>query len=363
MKIYVHVPFCKSKCAYCDFYSTPRTEFMEAYVEAVSNEYRHKNVDTPPDTLYFGGGTPSILPLPSLDRLVSIFRHDRLQEATIEANPDDITDEWTKHIHSSSPFNRVSMGIQSFDDNILQFIGRRHSSRQAIDAVDTLRRNHIDKISCDLIYGLPGQTLDGWKSDVDQLICLMPEHISAYLLSYEPRTRLGVLLSKDAVEEASDSLVEDMYRYLCEATRKAGYEHYEISNFALPGHRAVHNSSYWNGTSYLGLGPGAHSFVAGRRWYNSGDLAKYVASQGLGNQIMDEEDETNKFNDLLITRLRTSDGLNLSQVPDKYTKNFANISAKLLDTGELIKTSDGNLRIAEEKWLLSNQILLELIEV
>lgn len=255
MKVYVHVPFCHSKCAYCDFYSTPRRELMAGYVEAVGEEWRHiQPAGCVPDTIYLGGGTPSSLPLPLLDRLISHIRPRRippLREFTIEANPDDVTAEWAHHIVNGTEIDRVSMGIQTFDDATLRFIGRRHSAAQAVKAIEILRGAGVTNLSCDLIYGLPGQTFDAWRADLDRLISLRPEHISAYLLSYEPRTRLGVMLSKGLVEEAPETLAEQMYTYLCQATREAGYEHYEISNFAIPGRRAIHNSSYWDGSEYI----------------------------------------------------------------------------------------------------------------
>lgn len=364
MKVYVHVPFCHSKCAYCDFYSTPRRELMESYVECVAREWRQFTPAPVPDTIYLGGGTPSSLPLPLLDRLIaSIPAPEPLREFTIEANPEDVTPEWVRHIVRHTAIDRVSMGIQTFDDASLRFIGRRHTARRAVEAVDILREGGITNLSCDLIYGLPGQSLDGWKANLDRLIAMRPEHISAYLLSYEPRTRLGVMLSKGKVEEASDTLAEQMYAYLCRATREAGYEHYEISNFALPGRRAVHNSSYWDGSDYIGLGPGAHSMAGGVRWHNPSDLRAYIDRGGCDTRVIEEEDSMNLFNDMLITSLRTSAGLDPTRIPDEFVESFRSNSAPLLSAGLLATSPEGRLRIPEEKWLTSDAILLKLIEV
>ena len=364
MKVYIHVPFCHAKCAYCDFYSTPRRELMEQYVDAVGREWTHLNVTSPPDTIYLGGGTPSSLPLPLLDRLIAhIPVTAPLREFTIEANPEDVTPQWVSHIVNDTAIDRVSMGIQTFDDNTLRFIGRRHTGNQAREAVRVMRDGGVTNLSCDLIYGLPGQTLDAWRADLDRLITLRPEHISAYLLSYEPRTRLGVMLSKGRVTEASDELAEAMYTYLCEATRAAGYEHYEISNFALPGRRAVHNSSYWDGSEYIGLGPGAHSMADGRRWYNPSDLTAYIARGGCDVRVFDEEDDKNLFNDMLITSLRTSAGIDPTRVPAQFADEFTRTVSRLIAGGQLARSHDGRIYIPEEHWLTSDAILVEMIEV
>lgn len=428
VKLYIHVPFCRSKCAYCDFYSSPRLELIDGYVDAVAREWEDLGRGLAPVTTYLGGGTPSSLPLSALDRLLSIFpiTEGCLREFTIEANPDDITPDWAKHIAENTLIDRVSMGIQTFDDATLRLIGRRHSARQAVEAIDTLRRVGINNLSCDLIYGLPGQTLDEWRRSLDTLISLRPAHISAYLLSYEPRTRLGVMLRKGQVSEAPETLVEEMYAYLCEAARRAGYRHYEISNFGLPGHEAIHNSGYWDGSDYLGLGPGAHSMVDGVRWSNPGNLTAYIRTavrgfretdghefretdkHGLcktgepgsceksehdfcesgehdscetvengfcktdgqcfretgarGFREIEEEDNANRFNDLLITALRTSRGLDPADVPPQFADSFARDAERLIARGDLTVTPAGHLAIPESRWLLSNPILFELIQ-
>ncbi|WP_303323166.1 radical SAM family heme chaperone HemW [uncultured Duncaniella sp.] len=263
MKLYIHVPFCHSKCAYCDFYSTHRKEWMEAYTDALINEWRVRSetFDEGIDTLYFGGGTPSSLPTALLKRIIDALGLDTrlLREATIEANPEDVSPEWVRFIVNETPLRRVSMGIQSFDDSELHTVGRRHTAARAIEATEILRAEGIANISCDLIYGLPGQDMKSWKRSLSTLTGLRPEHISAYLLSYEPGTRLFAMLDKGKIEETPDEVVEAMYAHLCEVTAKEGYRHYEISNFALPGKEAIHNSSYWDGSPYIGLGRPIHA--------------------------------------------------------------------------------------------------------
>lgn len=380
MKLYVHVPFCHSKCAYCDFYSTPRNEWMEAYADALAGEWdeRRKELKEPIDTLYLGGGTPSSLPPLLLKRITDMLT-DRghgcgapavmtgLREATIEANPEDVTKDWVDFIVSETPFRRVSMGIQSFSDEELTLIGRRHSAQRAVEAIGCLRDGGIENISCDLIYGLPGQSLESWKKSLDTLIALHPEHISAYLLSYEPGTRLSAMLERGKIHETDEATVDDMYTYLCEASRKGGYVHYEISNFALPGHEAVHNSSYWDGSPYIGLGPGAHSWDGEKRSFNPSSLKDYLACNGKDFGIIDEEDALNRYNDILITRLRTLRGLHPSLIEREFGKearsSFVHDASALERKGLLSLSPDGAYIIPEKMWLTSNSILLELIKI
>ncbi len=364
MKVYVHVPFCRSKCAYCDFYSTPRTELMEKYVDTVGMEWTHRDGDGLGDisTIYVGGGTPSSLPVESLVRMLSVFpAGSRLAECTVEANPDDVTPGWVERLTCGTVVNRVSMGIQSFDDGELRFIGRRHSGRRAEEAFATLREGGIGNISCDLIYGLPGQTLRSWERSIERMLALRPEHISAYLLSYEPRTRLGVMLEQGKVEEADERTACAMYDMLCTALRRAGYVHYEISNFALPGREAIHNSGYWDGSDYIGLGPGAHSMIDGVRSYNPSDLRGYVASRGEAFGIVEEENELERLNDRIITSLRTSAGLDTTGL-DAYPEVMAEVE-RLMAEGELIATQPGRVAIPEERWLRSDAVMRRLIVV
>ncbi|MDE7145138.1 MAG: radical SAM family heme chaperone HemW [Duncaniella sp.] len=370
-KLYVHVPFCHAQCSYCDFYSTPRREWMEAYVDAVVNEWESRKSSAPDgiDTIYLGGGTPSSLPDELLLRLVSALTPARasLREFTIEANPEDVTAEWVKFVTEKTSADRISMGIQSFVDSELRLISRRHSATEAAEAYKRLRDGGIGNISCDLIYGLPLQTLDSWKKSLDTLLTLRPEHISAYLLSYEDGTKLSAMRSTGKVTETEEQILTEMYRYLCEATRDAGYLHYEISNFALPGKEAVHNSSYWDGSTYIGLGPGAYSWDGTYRSYNPSDLKRYIACQGKNFSITEEETRDNRFNDTVMTALRTSRGLNLTELENEFgaetVSELRQELPSLISQGHLRLTSDDVLTIPEEHWLISNSILLPLIRV
>ena len=287
--VYVHIPFCASRCSYCDFFSTlklPQTG--EAYVEAVVAEARLRCAELRGEavrTLYMGGGTPSQLPLPLLERLLAglgeVIDLGSVEEFTVEANPDDVTPQWSAAVKALG-VNRVSMGVQSFEDPILRAIGRRHTARQAVEAVNALRQAGIDNISIDLIYGLPGQTVASWARSVEEAIALEPQHISAYGLTYEEGTRLWRQRESGEVVEVPEEQCLEMYRTLVEMLAAAGYEHYEISNFALPGYHSRHNSSYWDETPYLGLGSAAHSYDGAVRRYNPADLQEYIATIASG---------------------------------------------------------------------------------
>ena len=266
--LYIHVPFCKSRCIYCDFYSTTLgQEFMASYVEALIREMlqRRQYIKcTRVHTIYIGGGTPSLLPAELIHKLFNAIERlwtlDEDAEVTIEANPDDVTKEWLKGL-KGTPVNRISMGAQTFNDRLLRIIGRRHSSQQTIDAVKACKESGITNISLDLIYGLPRQTFEDWQKDVEQALSLGIKHLSAYALSIEPGTPLDSSPYKEELEGVNyEELSRKMYEHLMTETSKAGFLHYEISNFALPGYHSRHNSSYWQGIPYLGLGAGAHSY-------------------------------------------------------------------------------------------------------
>ncbi len=360
--IYIHVPFCHSKCTYCDFYSMPVREQGERYVEALLNEWqlRHDELDEPVRTIYFGGGTPSALVTGLLDRIIGVLPVDEAEEITMEVNPEDVTADFCKWL-ADSPVNRVSMGVQSLNDNELKLIGRRHTANEAIEAYHRLRDCGMGNISLDLIYGLPLQSLESWRESLSALLELRPEHLSAYLLSYEDGTRLTAMRNAGKVTEASQELAEEMYEELCSLSRAGGYEHYEISNFARTGYRSRHNSSYWRNVPYLGLGPSAHSLTSGVRSYNPSSLRDYLTNNG-GVKVVESESETEKINDLLLTALRTEEGLLLSALPESRRGRLLHDAAPWIDSHALIP-EDGRLRMDERHWLISDRVLVDLIEV
>lgn len=360
--IYLHVPFCHSKCAYCDFYSRAGSGLADAYISAVADEYASRRGELDGQTvrtLYFGGGTPSILSAGQIKRLTSVFKDCSPEEFTIEANPEDI-DSDRLEVWADYGINRVSMGVQSLVDSELKAVGRRHSAAQALSAIDDIRRAGFDNLSCDLIYGLPGQTEKSWRYSVDTLLALRPEHLSAYCLTIEPRTVLGKRLNKGEITEANDETVASYYNYLCRATAEAGYRHYEISNFSLPQRHSRHNSSYWDSTPYLGLGPGAHSLGAdGMRRYVESNIRKYIANPA-DCLHEDPETEIEKINDIIFTALRTDRGLDLKKISSSYHPTLLRNAGPLI-ADKLISLIDTKLIIAEKHWLISDTIIRTLL--
>lgn len=330
--IYVHIPYCKRKCVYCDFYSTPAMGDVEAYVGCVARECaaRREAVlgSERVNTLYVGGGTPSLLTPGQMHRLLDGLRRctdlSGVEELTVEVNPDDVTAE-LMDCFAGEGVNRVSMGVQSFVDSELEFMGRRHNAAEALEAIATMRRAGIGNVSLDLIYGVPGQTMQSWRHSVEQAIATGAQHISAYSLSYEPGTRLWVMRQQGKIRETDDEVCVDMYRFLARALREAGYEHYEISNFARPGFRSRHNSAYWNFTPYLGLGAAAHSYDGHARSYNPSSIRQYVAAviergtAAVAEQLHDWE----RYDEEVMLRLRTADGLDARLLESKFGADAA----------------------------------------
>ncbi len=364
--IYVHIPFCRSKCGYCDFHSVARIDLADDYLTALQGEIAER-IDrgwTYP-TVYIGGGTPSVLGRDRLSRLFKILPLDNVEEFTIEVNPEDVTAEFAEFL-GSSPVNRVSMGVQSLIDSELQTARRRHTSAKAVEAFNLLRSAGINNISLDLIYGLPGQTLDTWNRSLGLLLELKPEHLSAYMLSYEPKTLFSAMRASGKIRETDDDTLVEMYRSLIDRTRIAGMEHYEISNFAKPGFRSRHNSGYWNNELYIGLGTGAHSLTQESRGFNPADIRRYIECGGKGFFCKEEESVDNRFNDMVITRLRTAEGTDLRRVKAEFGAAFADSliksAAPHISSGDLIY--DGtSLRFSEAAWLVSDAVMVDLIRI
>lgn len=377
--LYVHIPFCRSKCAYCDFFSMPvkcqgGDDTTRRYCDALLKEFdiRKGEIDGPFETVYIGGGTPSALDVGLLTYLFDGIRErittpgKAIKEWTVEANPEDITPAFIDAMREAG-VNRISIGIQSFDPAQLSAVERRHSAQHSFRALENLRDSGIN-YSADLIYGLPGQDLKSWCRQLETLLEFRPPHFSAYLLSYEPGTRLYVRREAGKVEEATEALAVEMYSMLTSIAADQGYDHYEISNFALKGKRAVHNSSYWNLTPYLGLGCSAHSFDGHNRRYNPSNLRKYLdtISRNQSYVELDEENDINRINDYIITSLRTSEGLSISQATQLFGKKLAlqlqnniNSNINLLESYEF--NNNVRYKIQEDKWLISDSILRELI--
>lgn len=372
--IYVHIPFCASRCSYCDFFSTLRLEESGLrYVEALIAEARLRRGELHGEqvkTLYLGGGTPSQLPLPLIWQLVvglrEVFSLDAVEEFTVEANPDDVTREWCDGMVALG-VNRVSMGVQSFEDSILRLIGRRHTAQQAVESVDRLRGSGISNISIDLIFGLPGQTLASWTESVQQAIALKPQHISAYGLTYEEGTRLWHQRERGEVIEVPEDQCLEMYRILVDMLQAAGYEHYEISNFALPGYHSRHNSSYWNDTPYLGLGAAAHSYDGQVRRSNPANLNDYINEVLNGEVAFQEEEMTRweRYDERVMLGLRTSQGVDIDKLRndfgDEAWRHFTREAARHVASGNLFKTEDGRFVLTRSGIMLSDSIIRDLM--
>ncbi len=372
--IYLHIPFCKTRCIYCDFYSTTRNEMTDRYVSALCRELelRKSYLDNEQvETIYFGGGTPSQLSKENFEKIFKTIEREynlgNCEEITLEANPDDLTPEYIKML-ASLPFNRISIGIQTFNEQTLRLLKRRHTAGQAISAVKECRMAGFQNISIDLMYGLPGETPESWKADLEQAISLNVEHISAYHLIYEEGTPLYEMLQKHKVEEVDEDSSVDFFALMIDRLTKAGFQHYEISNFCKPDMYSQHNSSYWTGKKYLGCGPSAHSFNGNTRQWNVASLDKYIAGieKGIPDFDIEELDATTRYNDFVITSLRTMWGLSLNRLEEEFgteLKQYCLENAQTyLDSGKL-EIRDNTLFLSKEGIFISDGIMSDLLWV
>ena len=372
--IYIHVPFCKTRCIYCDFYSTTRSEWKGRYIEALCKELEMRYTylkGKPIETLYFGGGTPSQLDEKDFrkvfDTVRRIYGMENCHEITLEANPDDLCPEYLQML-SELPFNRISMGIQTFDDTTLKLLKRRHNAAQAIRAVELCRAHGFLNISIDLIYGLPGETTERWEKDLQQAIALDVEHISAYHLIYEEGTPIYKMLQKHQVEEVDEDSSVRFFTLLIDRLREAGYEHYEISNFCKPGMYSRHHTSYWQGVSYLGCGPSAHSFDGQTREWNCSSIEKYMSGIESGQRDFEREerDLATRYNEFIITSVRTQWGISLERLSNDYGTQLEQYCLKMarpsLENGKL-EIYEGALRLTREGIFISDSIMSDLLWV
>lgn len=364
--IYIHIPFCHAKCSYCDFYSGPLKVNTDQYVDALLREWDARKTELNGETvntIYIGGGTPSLLSMSQLDRIIDRLPTDKVEEFTIEANPEDISDSLTQYI-ASSPITRVSMGVQSFHDNELKAIGRRHSAYDAIRAVERLYKRGIMELSLDLIFGLPLQTAASWRESISQLMQLDVPHFSAYLLSYEPGTRLYAMREAGKIAEADEDEVTARYRILTDTARAHGYEHYEISNYARPGHHSRHNSGYWEGVRYIGLGTGAHSFDGMIRRANPPLIKQYITHDFTTPFYNTEEESADEiYNDYIITSLRTAHGIDLEKHKNRYGDELLHQATPYIESGDLIIEHGKYMRIPEHRWLIADRIMTDFMRV
>lgn len=371
--IYLHVPFCARRCIYCDFYSTTLSEEVRTqYVKAAQRELKERVSYLPSShirTIYLGGGTPSQLSTEEIASLLDCIRayYNVASDAeiTLECNPDDITQAFAQTIKKIG-INRVSLGVQSFDDEILHLLNRRHDAREAEEAVKTLYENGLKNISIDLIYGLPRQDVASFSTDLKKAFSLPIKHLSSYALSVEKGTPLAKRIEEKALEVASEETFVTEYTLLMEQAEKHGFVHYEISNFALQGFESKHNSGYWDGTPYLGIGPGAHSFDGTNRRYNLPQLLDYIqqSEQGIFPHQTELLQDYERYNEWIFTSLRTSKGLSLQLTERRYGRKGLNYLLKNaqphISSGRIIK-EDNHLKIARDSIMVSDDIISDLM--
>lgn len=368
--VYIHIPFCKRLCAYCDFYKSVRLSYLEEVVAAMHRELSERRGylrDQRIETLYFGGGTPSLLSVEQLAglkrRVEELFDCSHLGEVTLEANPDDLTRPYLEGLRKAG-FNRLSIGVQSFDDEELRWMNRRHTAQRAEEAVREARAAGFENLTLDLIFGVPGFGEEVLRRNLERVLALEPEHISAYHLTIEPDTALGRKEARGELRAVEESISEREYALVHETLTRAGYDHYEISNYARPGFRARHNSAYWQGREYLGIGPAAHSFDGrSRRW--SLDTVESYASGGefrFEQELLTERDRLNEY---LMTHLRTAEGISFREMGEQFgPEAVARIEkeAEPLLLQRLLSSTPEGLKIPAERFLLSDHLIGMLFE-
>lgn len=372
--LYIHIPFCAKRCLYCDFFSNTEMKYKESYINAVIRELELRKAYTggePIETIYFGGGTPSQLQAKDFDRIFNaiyrLFDVSHCGEITLEANPDDMTPEYVSSLRTL-PFNRISMGVQSFKEEDLRFLNRRHNRQQALQAVALCKENGLSNISIDLIYGLPGQTQKEWEANIDQAIQLDIPHISAYHLIYEEGTALYKLKEAGKISPVDEEVSVALFTSLIDRLTASGYLHYEISNFARPGMISRHNSSYWTGKKYIGIGPSAHSYNGENRQWNVSSLPEYL--RGVENGSPETEVETldinTRYNDYIITGLRTMWGIQLDEIQQQFGKDkliyCQKQAAPYINRGLLIQ-KEGVITLSGEGIFISDGIMSDLLWV
>lgn len=369
--IYIHIPFCRQACRYCDFFFSVSLRYIDEYVDRLVEEIglrsqSHEGEEL--DTLYLGGGTPSLLSEAHLDRIVSAissihtFREN--PEWTIECNPDDLDLRRLRYL-SSIGFNRLSIGVQSFQSRDLELMRRSHNASQAVDSVIEASDTGFGNISIDLIYGIPGQSLEEWEENIEKTLSLPVSHVSAYHLTFEPGTIFDHWRKKGNLLPVHEEESVNQYRKLREKLLPAGFEHYELSNFGLVGQLSEHNMIYWSGKAYLGFGPSAHSYDGKARSWNHPSLKSYLEGLAKGGEIEEKEDLSTEehYHDYLITSLRTRWGCDPGHLEEQYglnyRKHFVNRAEQFLEGGSLYYT-DGRIAIHPESWLITDHILREL---
>ena len=368
--IYVHIPFCKKLCFYCDFYHVISVNDNSAFIDALLKEasLRKDYLESETvSTIYFGGGTPSVFSVKDLGTILNhinkLFRVEQDCEISIELNPDDVLPDYLEGLKDLN-INRISMGIQSWRDSDLKMLNRRHDSAQAIKALKDTLDAGFENITIDLIYGIPGMSLKEWESNLDFSLSFDIKHLSAYHLTFEPGTVFGKMLEKGTISEIDENESVAQFNILIEKTESAGFIQYEISNFGKPGYFSLHNSNYWKQVSYLGLGPSAHSFNGYSRQWNIRDLKGYIKLINAGKSFYESEELNSKtrFNEYIMTSLRTMWGIDLEYVEEMFEKEgydyIINLAGKFKNYG-LMKQEKKSLILTNQGKLISDNIISE----
>jgi oxygen-independent coproporphyrinogen III oxidase len=368
--IYIHIPFCKKLCHYCDFYHVISNEEFSLFIKAIlreaeiKQEYLGKKIVS---TIYFGGGTPSVLPAEAaetiLDELKRLFNVDPESEITIELNPDDVSPDYLTALKKTG-FNRISLGVQSWNDDDLKLLNRRHTGDQALNALDQIFKAGFSNVTIDLIYGIPGMSIDSWESNLNKSLSTGITHLSAYHLTIEPGTVFGKMKEKGLLQEIDEEESTMQFNLLIEKTESAGFIHYEISNFGKPGFFSVHNTNYWKQIPYLGLGPAAHSFNGYSRQWNIRDLKKYIKHISGGKEFFEREelDIKTRFNEYIMTSLRTMWGIDLEYVEKTFEKEgydyVMNLAGKFIGYG-MMRQEKNTLVLSNQGKMISDNIISE----
>jgi oxygen-independent coproporphyrinogen-3 oxidase len=372
--IYLHIPFCKKKCHYCDFYKTLDTGLSDRFVDSLLKEIKlRKNYlseDSVVSTIYYGGGTPSVLNIKQIRKVIkalySDFSIDKDAEISFEINPDDVDKSYLRDLRREG-INRLSIGVQSWDDKYLNMLNRRHDARQSHEAIKTARETGFDNISVDLIYGIPGMTPEEWETALGTTFKMGIEHISAYHLTIENNTMFGKMKDLGEIEELDEEISEKQFAILTDQARKNKYIHYEISNLCREGYYSRHNTNYWKQVNYLGLGPSAHSYNGYSRQWNVSDITEYMEKTDRGTACFEKEilDEKVRYNEYIMTSLRTIWGVDMNYLETSFNKEthdyLLNLSSRFIKYGMIARTGRNNLVLTDQGKLISDNIISELM--
>ena len=375
--LYIHIPFCKQACSYCDFYFITRTEkkglFVNRLIDEISSFEDSVYTEEPVDTIYFGGGTPSLLSTNDLERILkkfsSVFNIHEVKEITLEMNPDDVTANYLRDLKELG-INRASMGIQSFQPELLEFMHRAHNRDEALKSLEILAKTGFNNYTVDLIYGNPGQTMQDLEQDLDILMSYNPPHVSAYSLTVEPRTRLGKMVQMGRISPLEEERVSEHMDLIIDKFRSIGIEQYEVSNYSRIGSEAIHNSNYWEHQNYLGFGPAAHSFwwdesrEKAVRWQNEADIKQYVSSDNIFEKWEAEQLNLKSLaEERIMLGLRTIKGLPVDTLKNEYDYNLTEAQDQYLHyliKNDFLKERDP-MHLTRKGLKLADRITLEII--